>query len=199
MVLTKEESSTLTGNPYYDLTRKVAGLPILFWYYIIALAIFLIVFIIMIIFVSITVSQFSSLAHITCILAFNIQATGSQAWVPNASAAYANGAFEYHCDQTMMDGTIYLHNLSGDQVIRNAYFKIGNDRPFSQLVKSLNFVPDPIHGGFVCAFTWTENDFYQPLSNVAKQAILAQNLYIDILTDSYPFGEVRGLGIYVPV
>lgn len=191
----------VTGNPYHNLFYKVAGLPVLIWIQIITAVIAVVIVVVLFVLAIIVAVDWGNIQDETFVIPYRlVDAIGPNAWIPNpTSGVIAHGAAELHADGTVFDGEINFSGLSSGDVIETAHLQVGNRQSFSKIVKPIRLTLNPKTGLYQGKFRWTDHDELYILSNEAKDAITANNLYFEIITRNHPDGIIKGKFTHVDV
>ncbi|RMG63591.1 MAG: CHRD domain-containing protein [Calditrichaeota bacterium] len=109
---------------------------------------------------------------------------GYQAVPQTGSPGYGSGYFVLSQDSSELYYQIVVSNLVGN--LTAAHFHNGAMGLTGPVVKPITFVGDTAQG------VWSSLDPDYPLTPALLQELLNGNIYVNVLTDSFPAGEIRG-------
>jgi hypothetical protein len=120
---------------------------------------------------------------------FYAEMTGYHEVPPVYDYGYAYGAFALNADSTALHYLVVLEETAG--TVSAAHFH--NEEPGlnGPVVRTIT-VSNDFAGG-----TWTGTD-PEPFTPAMLDALLAQELYVNVHTDTYPAGNVRGQVVHDP-
>lgn len=127
-------------------------------------------------------------------LEFVVVLTGSQEVPPAQTPALGAGELVLSRRENKLCFRFYFENLTSPVIPGFVHFHrapAGQNGPVvKDLAQFVKFAPNRRSGR--ARGVWSKHDPTQPLTNDLVQALKAGELYINIHTEAYPGGEVRG-------
>ena len=123
-----------------------------------------------------------------CSADFYSTLTGGQEVPPNASQGRGAGWYHLSADHQRLEYFAKVSGLTGP--VTSAHFHQGLVGVSGPIVKPLQF--RQLDGYWVTKGVWRANDSSFPLTPAAIDAIMTGLVYLNVHTDMYPAGEIRG-------